>query len=98
MQTAPTSKYQWTRASFIGLACVSVLSSLATRAYGDVMILGRRWEQLASLAGISTALLLLAAVVCLFIKSYRRLAVLGFLVTAFYFLTGILLPTGGIRF
>ena len=98
MQTIPKSSYEWTRAFFIGVACISVLSTLATKAYGDVMILGRRWEQLALLAAISTALLSLAAAVCIFTKTYRGLAVLGFLVAAFYIVIGSFLPTGGIRF
>jgi hypothetical protein len=98
MHTIPKSSYEWVKASFISFSCISVLSLLATRAYGDLMILNDRWRQLASVGDISTLLLLLAAVVSVFVRQYRRLALLGFFVTASYFLVGIFWPSGGIRF
>jgi glucan phosphoethanolaminetransferase (alkaline phosphatase superfamily) len=98
MQIAPQTRHDWLRAYFIALEFVSILACLSTRAYGDWMILNHQWEHLVDIGGIATILLLLSSSIFVFQSRHRKLAIAGFFITAFYFLGGLLLPTGGIRF
>jgi len=94
---APRPRGRWIRTYFVGLECVSILSVLATKELWGYALFEEHFFRMGRLAVASTGLLLLSSVVCLF-SVHRRYALWGFIVVAFFFVSGFIFRSGGYRF